>query len=116
MEKQRACSAQVHEDYCQYVKAMKKKADVLTTSPKQWWKLSSRLMMKGGGSSSIPPLRKIDGSWAMSPKGKSDLLVSTFKDKFVLPCPDVNEYTVFDPNTEKMMGGFLPVRVRVVRK
>ena len=104
--KQRACTAQVHEDYCQYVKAMKKKADVLTTSPKQWWKLSSRLMMKSGGSSSIPPLRKSDGSWAMTPKSKADLLASTFKKKFSLPRQVVNEYTVLDNNQEKMMGGF----------
>ena len=116
LEKQRACSAQVHEDYCQYVKAMKKKADVLTTSPKQWWKLSSRLMMKGGGCSSIPPLRKSDGSWAMTPKSKADLLASTFKEKFGLPRQVVNEYTVLYSSQEKMMGGFLPVRVRVVRK
>ena len=106
LEKQRACSAQVHEDYCQHVKAMIKKADVLTTSPKQWWKLSSRLMMKGGGSSSIPPLRKSDGSWAMTPKSKADLLAFAFKEKFGLPCHVEKEYTVLDTNLEKMMGGF----------
>ena len=52
----------------------------------------------------------------MTLKSKANLLASTFSDKFVLPHEQVNEYSSIVPNSDHMQCGFLPVRIRLVRK
>ena len=82
---QQRAKAIIYDDYGKYVGSMKKKVDLLSNCPKQWWKLSSELMLKDKSSGSIPPSKDNDGTWAMTPKTKADLLAKTFNEKFVLP-------------------------------
>ena len=110
------CNRQVREDYEKYIEKMKNKVSASTGTPKAWWKLSSRLMLKDASSGSIPPLQAENGTWSFTSKSKADLLASTLGTKFQLPEEIKNDYSNLDPNTNFMQSGFLPVRLRVVRK
>ena len=72
-------------------------------------------MLKDASSGYIPPLQAENGTWALTPKSKVDLLASTLSTKFQLPGEITNDYSSFEPNTNFMQSGFLPVRFRVVR-
>ena len=64
--------------------------------------------------SSVPPLIRSDGSWALSPEEKSELLSEHFAGKSELLPPQVNEFTEVLNSLGQSMSGFLPIRARKV--
>ena len=104
------------EDYAKYIARTKVKIHSLSESPKQWWKLSSSLLLKSRATNIMPPLQSLDGAWARSPKEKADLLAKVFASKFDLPGIEINEYSAIGPKSAHEHSGFLPMRIRLVRK
>ena len=110
------CSRTLADEYNKYVSRMRARLGELSSSSHAWWRLSDSLMMKRTSASSIPPLKRTDGSWAINGQDKAELFAEVFAGKYELPEAELNEHTPFSIDFVAQQCGFLPIRVRQVRR
>ena len=111
--KQEACSQIFLEEHRDFVQRTASRLEQLPSSSKQWWSLAKTLMRQSQRPSSVPPLRRHDGSWALSSADKAEALSDVFCAKSRLPQAVVNQHSRVAV-ADAQMGGFLPVRARLV--
>lgn len=107
------CTKGLLHEFQSHSMRMKSKISGLPTSSKKWWKLCNSLMIKKNCPDHIPPLRKDDGSWALSALEKGEALSESFQKKFHLPPNLETEAPTIDENFEY---GFLLARKRWTHK
>ena len=72
------CSQVFLEAYYRYVAKTRENLKKLPPSSRGWWRLSSSLLQRGGARESIPPLKRGDDSWALSPAERASELAMVF--------------------------------------
>ena len=73
-------------------------------------------MATGGSMDNIPSLKRDDGSWALNPKDKADLLADVFANKCRLDNVEENEFTSLSSVEDiRQLDTFVPIRLRYVR-
>ena len=97
------CSQVFLEAYYRYVAKTREDLKKLPPSSRGWWRLSSSLLQRGGARESIPPLKRGDDSWALSPAERANELATVFRSKSHLPESVENEYTEVAPDTSAKM-------------
>eukprot|EP00959_Pyramimonas_sp_CCMP1952_P186886 3907938-Pyramimonas_sp.AAC.1 len=107
----RRCSDGLVAAHNKYAIRTRERLQVLRRGSKLWWRLSQSLLGKAV-KSHTPSLRRSNGSWALDPKSKADLYVSTFSGKWVLPALQDNSFSAVPDCTDRGDSGFLPVRLR----
>ena len=101
--------------YMIFVSRMRDKMRNTRRGTKAFWRLSRRLV---GATSreNIPALRRPDGTWAMDPKCKADVLAEHFSSKWILPAAVDNEFSRIDVAPTASASGFLLLRRRGARQ
>ena len=115
--KRDACTTGLLEAYYRFIRRTKTKLAKLKPSSREWWRISRSLMSLGSASDVIPPLKSTDGVWATTASEKATLLATKFADKSRLDDVVRNDFSdEFASLGERRSDGFIPIRLRYVRK
>ena len=109
------CSAGLGEAYQRYVQKTREDLKDCKKGSRRWWKLASALMNKPEKNCSIPALKENDGTWALTPLEKAELLAKTFEAKVVLSDFVMNEFSLLQVSPDAM-GSCCLLRLRAARK
>ena len=109
------CTQGLLHEFNSYACRVKLEISGLSNSSKTWWKLCNNLMAGKSCASNVPPLQKVDKSWAFLPLDQAEAFAKTFLDKFHLPAPVATDSDV-DEEPPAFETGFLMVRTRRVVK
>ena len=112
----RECSEGLLEAYKKWVKDTKEKLLELPRASKRWWKLARSLAQKAEKNSSVPPLKRLDGTWATAAEDKAELFLTTFCAKYRLPQKAQNDFTELNPPAANCTADFLVVRTKHAEK
>ena len=99
------CSQAYLDAFASYVNKTRGELKELAPSSRGWWKLSSSLLQRAGARAGIPPLKRTDDTWALTPAERAEELAKVFRLKSQLPEAVTNSYTTLEPT----------VRVRMLR-
>ena len=114
--RKKKCAETLRAAYHDFVADTRKRLLSLKRSSREWWKLARELMSLNAPRETIPPLKSGTG-WAKSSTEKANLFSQTFLEKEQLEPEEINEYTEVERRDDPIMwNGFLPIRVRSVRK
>ena len=97
------CSRTYLEAFASYVAKTRDELKGLPPSSRGWWRLSNSLLQRAGARESIPPLKRADDSWALTPKERAEELAKVFRTKSQLPEAATNAYTTLEPTTQARM-------------
>ena len=86
------CSAVMLKAFQSYANRTRQKLRGLGRGSKKWWKVSHQLLSHVHKPTSSP-LKRPDGTWALSARAKADLFARAFSHKWRLPAPVVNEFS-----------------------
>ena len=97
------CSQAYLDAYASYVTKIRDELKKLPPSSRGWWKLSGSLLQRGGARETIPPLKRSDDTWALSPMERAEELAEVWRLKSQLPTSVTNIYTELEPITQAKM-------------
>ena len=88
----RVCSDTLLKAHAAYVERMRAKLRNLRRGSKAWWRVSDQILSRVSKPVSSP-LKRPDGSWAVSSLEKADVFAASFASKWDLPLPENNIFS-----------------------
>ena len=111
----RLCSAGLLRAHTEFIQRTRTKLRSIRRGSKRWWQLSNVVLSRIAKPSNSP-LKRSDGSWAVSSIAKAELLASSFSSKWSMPDPVRNLFTdVSDTIVPSDGVGFFRIRLRCTR-